>query len=101
MITWSGPLVLVEAADVVVPPDRSDAKGFRSDFQMASPKQIAATITMPAMAMTMSFLKFAPADVWTRIAPDELARVYNAAKPERWRPCRLARRRPAADRNIR
>jgi hypothetical protein len=65
MITWSGPLVVVEVdvAAVVVAPDRSDENGFMSDFQMASPKQIAATITMPAMAMTMSFLKSAPADV--------------------------------------
>jgi hypothetical protein len=65
MITWSGPLVVVEVdvAAVVVAPDRSDENGFMSDFQMASPKQIAATMTMPAMAMTMSFLKSAPADV--------------------------------------
>jgi hypothetical protein len=53
----------VEVATVVVAPDRSDENGFMSDFQMASPKQIAATIAMPAMAMTMSFLKFAPDDV--------------------------------------
>jgi hypothetical protein len=62
MITWSGPLVLVDVAEVVVAPDRSDENGFISGFQIASPKQIAATTAMPAIAMTMSFLKFAPAD---------------------------------------
>jgi hypothetical protein len=56
-------VVEVDVAAVVVAPDRSDENGFMSDFQMASPKQIAATMTMPAMAMTMSFLKSSPADV--------------------------------------
>jgi hypothetical protein len=34
-----------------------DENGFHSGFQIASPKQIAATRAMPAIAMTMSFLK--------------------------------------------
>jgi hypothetical protein len=34
-------------------------------------------MAMPAMAMTMSFLKFAPDDVDADCA-DELVRVYNA-----------------------
>jgi hypothetical protein len=64
MITWSGPLVDVDVdvAEVVVAPERSDENGFISGFQMASPKQIAATIAMPAIAITMSFLKVSPAD---------------------------------------
>jgi hypothetical protein len=59
MMTWSGPVVEVDDAVEVVA-DRSDENGFMSGFQMASPKQIAATMAMPAMAMTMSFLKFTP-----------------------------------------
>jgi hypothetical protein len=48
--------VLVAAADV----DWKEEKGLKPGFMRASPKQIAATTTMPAMAMTMSFLKLAP-----------------------------------------
>jgi thiamine biosynthesis lipoprotein ApbE len=64
MITWSGAPAAVDVVEVVVvAPERIDANGFMSDFQIASPKQIAATMAMPAMAMTMSFLKVAPDDV--------------------------------------
>jgi hypothetical protein len=62
MITWSGPLVEVDVAEVAVAPECSDENGFISGFQMASPKQIAATMAMPAIAITMSFLKVSPAD---------------------------------------
>jgi hypothetical protein len=57
MITWSGPDAAFDSAAGL-----EDEKGLKSGFQMASPKQIAATMAMPAMAMTMSFRKVAPGD---------------------------------------
>jgi hypothetical protein len=67
MTTWSGPLAVL-AVDVAAVSERSDENGFMSDFQMASPKQIAATMATPAMAMMMSFRKFAPVDVDARLS---------------------------------